>query len=157
MGYIALSRLPEWFYYIKASSDGTTNDLNTFSLAFAFVMILVAFMASIVLILLPISVAKWLAPFKGADSIDINFSSTNIEAVLFTVLGVYMFSWAIPDLAYNFLQYSAEVSVRYESPQLWQTKAQIVVTFIELAIASFLVFGSIRIQTFVRIFSEPKL
>ena len=157
MGYFALARLPEWFYYIKASSDGVTNELDGFSLVFAFVMIVVAFITSIVLILFPITVAKWLAPFKDADSFKVAISSQNVEAVLFSVIGIYIFSWEIPDLAYNFLQYSAEVSVRYESPQLWQTKAQIVVPFIELAIASYLLFGSLKLQKFVRKFTTPKL
>jgi hypothetical protein len=157
MGYFALARLPEWFYYIKASSDGVTDELDGFSFAFAFVMIVIAFLTSIVLVLFPVTVAKWLAPFKNADSFNVAVSSHNIEAVLFSVIGIYIFSWAIPDLAYNFLQYSAEVSVRYESPQLWQIKAQIAVTFIELAIASYLLFGSLKLQKFVRKFSTQKL
>ena len=157
MGYFALARLPEWFYYIKASSDGIPTELDGFSLVFAFVMIVAAFLISVLLILFPITVAKWLAPFKGADSFNANISSQNIESVLFSILGIYIFSWAIPDLAYNLLQYSAEVSIRYESPQLWQTKAQIAVTFLELALASCLVFGSLKLQKFVRKFSTPKL
>ena len=53
------------------------------------------------LIKFPITVSRWLLPKTTNDEPVFNGSIDDLRIAAFTVMGVYILSWAVPDLFYN--------------------------------------------------------
>lgn len=53
------------------------------------------------LIRFPVTVAGWLLPRTNNDEPLFNGSISDLSIAAFTILGVYILSWAIPDFFYN--------------------------------------------------------
>jgi len=62
------------------------------------VSLLVYFLAALVLIVFPVKIAKRLMPRSDEQAPLIQISAQELQVVAFTILGVYVLSWAIPDL-----------------------------------------------------------
>ncbi|MCV6613740.1 MAG: hypothetical protein OIF35_02105, partial [Cellvibrionaceae bacterium] len=58
-------------------------------------------LAAFVMIKFPRALASWILPKTKESDIDFNGSSRDVEISVFTIIGVYMLTWAIPDLLYN--------------------------------------------------------
>lgn len=125
-------------YYQMASS---LPEFNPFFVAggYAFTaMLMLAF--ALVFIKFPATVAGWLVPKIDKDSSTISGSLIELQLTGFTLLGVYILSWAIPDLIHN----SALLAVipHYDESYLISDRPydviNIVVTAVEIVIGLFL-------------------
>ncbi|MDQ2075171.1 hypothetical protein [Marinimicrobium sp. ABcell2] len=54
-----------------------------------------------ILIKFPVTVSRWLLPKSKDDEPVFNGSIDDLRIAAFTIIGVYILSWAIPDLFYN--------------------------------------------------------
>ncbi|UHQ53699.1 hypothetical protein [Microbulbifer sp. YPW16] len=99
----------------------------------------IIFAVSAIFMRFPMSVAGKLLPFESSHPISFSDRATDILAVAFCILGVYILSWALPDLVDNGIwlwYYTAErhqLGDRYAS-----TMITLLVTLVEIAIGLFL-------------------
>lgn len=108
----------------------------------ALIQVSLLFIASFLMFKFPVSLAKWLLPKTKENEVILDGSAKDIEISIFAVIGVYILSWAIPDLFHNGLWwwYSTHSEIR----GLWETgrgieyKMDQVVTVLEIAIGLYL-------------------
>ena len=95
------------------------------------------------LIKFPYFVASKLIPKTNVDNTQINWEEKLVERIGFVLLGVYILSWAIPDLIHivvYFVQnkdYSPNGTIDFAT-----NKLNFIVTLVEISIGLFLILGS---------------
>lgn len=65
------------------------------------VSLVVYFLAVLALIVFPASIAAKLIPKGDEQAPLVQVSAAELQVIAFTVLGVYILSWSLPDLVYN--------------------------------------------------------
>lgn len=117
-------------------------DTTLFGLSIWF-PVAITFLASIFLMMFPVSLAKWCLPRSSADTKDIDFSDATLVISGSVLMGIYVLSRAVPDLAYNVLflyqQYSLDP---HNNHHISETMIRALVTVIEIGIGVYLVIGS---------------
>jgi hypothetical protein len=103
---------------------------------------LLMFIFSILFIKFPATIAYRLLPKADKDSPKLSEDSSQIQLAGFTLLGIYILSWAIPDLIYNLAVLS--VIPFYDSSYSMGNRpydlVNLGVTIIEIIIGLYLVF-----------------
>lgn len=117
------------------------DDMQVFAYVAIFQVVLL-FIASFLMFKFPVSLAKWILPKTKDDEVALDGSAKDIEITIFTVIGIYILSWAIPDLFHNSIWwwYSAhsEISDMWEQGGSTQYIINQIVTVLELAIGLYL-------------------
>lgn len=122
-------------YFHRLGVDLSLPDAATLIM---FVSTLVGVVVAVVMWNYPEAIAKILSP-KGFESAGtINLDAKMLEVAGFTIIGVYILSWAVPDLFYNFwrLQLINENADGYSLPssEISETWAAILTTVLEIII-----------------------
>lgn len=97
--------------------------------------------ASVILIRFPSAIARWLIPETKKDDVVLNGSAKDIQTTLFCVLGIYILSWAVPDLFHNLLWLWFEARQRAgigEDREFSVVTLSLLVTLIEIAVGLYL-------------------
>jgi len=114
------------------------------------VPILIIYVVGLALVKFPISIAKIVLPRTSSQTENINISQNTITIAGTTILGVYLLTMALPDLAFNILliyqQYNYGLS---ENFQITETFIYLVSTGIEFGLGLYLVFGSKGLLNFI--------
>ena len=144
-GGTALTYILNYFQYSDADFKGGV------LMAIIFYMMVSAL--GLFLWFLPISVAKSFVPRSSDESYaEIGKSLAEWEKVAYTVIGVFVLSWAIPDLIYNastiYIIESADVMM--DQSKLRETYAYFLITIFEISIGLFLILGSEKLQKIIR-------
>lgn len=107
--------------------------------------------SSIVLIKFPICLAKLLIPRSGVESQSVDFSNNNLLYSGCVLLGLYIVSWAIPDLLFNImmLKQSSGFSLT-DTAGHHETIAFTYSTILEIMLGFWLILGSKGIQGVIR-------
>lgn len=116
--------------------------------AFAYIALFqvgLLFIASLFMFKFPVSLSKWILPKTNNNEIIFDGTIKDIEVSLFVIIGVYILSWAIPDLFHNGIWwwYSAHSGISGISGMFNQGSENEhiineVVTVIEIAIGLYL-------------------
>lgn len=107
---------------------------------------------ALVMIVLPVTVAKWLLPNTGTQSASLEDGAKALEVCAYTVLGIYILSWAVPDLIMNagmFLVAERNPGV-YGLRELIEIKASFGITVVEIGIGAYLALGAIKVSELLR-------
>ncbi len=93
---------------------------------------------------MPYAVSSLLIPKTHLDNTQINWEEKLVERIGFVLIGVYILSWAIPDVVDNIGYYFFYngFGMYSENPQLMETKLRLLVTLIEFGIGLLLAFGA---------------
>lgn len=94
-----------FFYYqqyqlvltVQSGGEGGLWLLVSIALAHFGVLLAVAFL----MLKFPVLVARWFLPKAKSDDTVFDGSANDIEVVAFVIIGIYILSWAIPDLFHN--------------------------------------------------------
>ncbi|WP_163832875.1 hypothetical protein [Spartinivicinus ruber] len=118
-----------------------------------FVSPLIMFIASILIIKFPVSIAKLLVPNSFADSPTLETDGKQIQIAGLVLLGVYILSWSVPDFFYNFLGlfYFKQFSSG-DANGLSQYWVGLVITLLEMLIGLYLAIGASGIYKLIRKF-----
>jgi Ca2+/Na+ antiporter len=107
---------------------------GTFGLAFAVICF--------ILIKFPLTVSRWLLPKSKDDEPVFNGSIDDLRIAAFTIIGVYIVSWAIPDLFYNvsmLVKLQSETAVKlYSSDSIIDFMIRTGMTVLEIFIGLYL-------------------
>jgi hypothetical protein len=133
-----LTGVPTWVNYVKEMKELVDSDLGNPVLYLTIVMYVFFAILALFAIKFPLTVSKMLISKDAADSVSLNMTPADLSVVCFTVLGVYILSWAFPDFVYNCFEYWANSSVRFETPELSNIKLTLAVTILEIAIGLYL-------------------
>lgn len=96
----------------------------------------------LVMIFFPITLSKRLVPQTSLDMPTITAAGAEFSETALCLLGIYILSWALPDLAYNLMIYNATYQTSDIFGSTVETKVSIAVTMIEIAIGLFLTLRS---------------
>lgn len=111
-------------------------------LMFYVVVGLIWLVTSFVLIRYPVAVAYILLPRTGSDEPVFNGSIDDLTTAAFTVLGIYILTWAIPDLFQHagslLLIKSERMANLYDENYLHSTLVTGAITIVEIGIGVFL-------------------
>lgn len=112
-------------------------EIPTLIISLAVAEVAAILIAGILLLKFPVSIARFLMP--KADEADpiLNGSAKDIQTAIFCVVGVYILSWAIPDLINNLLFWHAESKVTGDVTNS-DYKFLTIVTLVELVIGFYL-------------------
>ena len=125
------------------------------SLLFIFVIALFPILAAILLWFFPLTVATKIVPNIKKEIKASSLNASEIEAVAFSVMGLWVLTFAIPDVFYwvtfAFLLKNIEVGNLHLTPD---NVASIVTTVVELVIGFWLLLGSRGILGIVRRFRQ---
>jgi len=99
---------------------------------------------SFILIKFPVTVSHWILPKTNNDEPVFNGSIDDIRIAAFTIIGVYILSWAIPDFFYNasillFLNNEGAINT-YHAKEKIEYIIDEVITVLEIAIGLYLCF-----------------
>lgn len=114
-------------------------ELQTY-LTFAVIEVMFTLVFSLVFIKFPLSIAKLISP-RGVESV-VDFSG-NAKAIIdiFTcLLGVYILSWAIPDVFDNVIYILFNNENEFLAQSVRDTYISLYVTLVEIAIGAYLCF-----------------
>ncbi|WP_237057397.1 hypothetical protein [Microbulbifer sediminum] len=127
-------------HYASFAMMNYSDSVDTTPMAFlAVAELVIIFCASVVFIRFPISVAGKLIPFESSQPLSFSDRGADILAVSLCILGVYILSWALPDLVDNGLWLWYYTEERYQlSGQYTGTIIASIVTLVEIAIGLFL-------------------
>lgn len=108
----------------------------------ALIQVGLLFFASLLMFKFPVSLAKWLLPKSKENEVALDGSAKDIEVSIFAVIGVYILSWAIPDLFHNGLWWwystHSEISGMWKHGGPNEYKINQIVTVLEIAIGLYL-------------------
>lgn len=116
---------------------------NNFLTAYLFYNGLI-FVVSMIFILFPKSAAKLLIPIESDSSTEAQIDYQKLEACAFAILGMYVLSYAVPDLFYNaiFLMKVFVLQDQDWSDYSKQFTVNFIVTCIEIVIGLVLLLGT---------------
>lgn len=96
---------------------------------------LIFLLISLVMIIFPITVAKIIHPRSLSTSPDLAVNKDIFQATAFVVLGVYILSWATPDLVNNIIaMLNAKTYAPYDEANIAYIWNAIITTLVELGI-----------------------
>ncbi len=102
----------------------------------------ILFVASLIMFKFPVSFAKWLLPKTKENEVVFDGTAQDIEISIFTIIGVYILSWAIPDLFNNGIWWwystHSEFSGMWEQGGGTEYIINQIVTALEIAIGLYL-------------------
>lgn len=128
---------------------------NNVSLMFIFLLGLFPILAAVLLWFFPLTVAGRIIPNIKSKTSTSKLSAGEIEVVAFSVMGLWVLTFAIPDTFYwvtfVLLLKNVEVGNVHLTPD---NIASIVTTIVELAIGFWLLFGSRGVFAIVRRFRQ---
>ena len=129
------SSIQQWKYINPGESIALS--LTVFSVIGIILLILAYF-----LIKYPTIVAKWILPKPQSNEPVFNGSISDLNIAAFTILGVYILSWSIPDFFYNgsmifYLNYTG-VEDLYNNDSLNTHIINQVITVLEISIGLYL-------------------
>ncbi len=107
------------------------------------VLALVTAVIGLFFVKFPYVISSKLIPSTKFDTTQIEWEEKLIERVSFVLLGVFILSWAIPDVIYNiifFIQYKTH-SPNFDV-DFTENKINLFITVVEIGIGVFLVLGS---------------
>ena len=108
----------------------------------ALVQVGLLFIASFLMFKFPVSLAKWLLPKTKGCEVVLDGSAKDIEVSIFVVIGVYILSWAIPDLFNNGLWWwystHSDNSGMWEQGEGHKYIINQIITVLEIAIGLYL-------------------
>ena len=108
----------------------------------ALIQVGLLFIASFLMFKFPVSLAKWLLPKTKENEVVFDGSAKDIEISIFTIIGVYILSWAIPDLFHNGIWWwystHSEISGMWEQGGGNEYIINQIVTVLEIAIGLYL-------------------
>lgn len=108
----------------------------------ALIQVGLLFIVSLLMCKFPVSLAKWLLPKTKGNEVALDGTAKDIEVSIFTIFGVYILSWAIPDLFNNGIWWW--YSTHIEISGMWGQGAgseyiiNQIVTVLEIAIGLYL-------------------
>ncbi len=104
----------------------------------ALVQVALLFVASILMFKFPVLLSKWLLPKTKENEVILDGTAKDIEVSIFVVIGVYILSWAIPDLFHNGLWWwyssHSQISNMWEQGTKSEYIINQIVTVLEIAI-----------------------
>lgn len=108
----------------------------------ALIQVSLLIIASVLMFKFPVSLAKWILPKTKENEVSLDGSAKDIEVSIFAAIGVYILSWAIPDLFHNGLWWwystQSEISSMWEQGGPNEYKINQIVTVLEIAIGLYL-------------------
>ena len=110
--------------------------------------------AALLMLKFPVSVSKFLLPKSEDGGPILDGSARDIEISLLTVIGVYILTWAVPDLFYNGIWWW--YSEHGETSNLWDQRGpneyaiNQIVTVIEIAIGLYLCLRANGLSNLIR-------
>ena len=147
-------RLLGIYFFIDASRTGiyqyqtflqfqstSQSDMAVFTY-FAIIQVVLLFLASLLMLKFPVSIAKWLLPKTHDNEVAFDGSTRDIEISIFSIVGVYILSWAIPDLFHNSIWWW--YSTQSDISDMWDRVGEseyiinLAVTVVEAAIGLYL-------------------
>lgn len=133
--------------------SGVTNWLATYGIGYVLgdnletkllVLLLnsIPFVLSLIFIALPVAIAKIILPVTSAASPELESDGRSIQYAGLTILGVYILSYAIPDLIYNILSIFVITRSKVDlGESQYSYVVNFVATVIELGIGVYLIIG----------------
>lgn len=105
--------------------------------------IILIFVLALTFLKFPNIVARKLLPQESEEKIELSKNGENLLSVALCIIGVYIFSWAVPDLINNgmWLAYFSDRAYTSDSNYAETVIVQIT-TVVEILIGSFLCFGA---------------
>lgn len=154
-----MSQLPRWVQMLHELSAGQFGGLESgFGQEQKFVIYLGFFallISAFVLIFFPTTIAKLISPKQASAPSAITADKQMIQRTAFTILGVYILSWAIPDLIANLLQLWVLGRFPDSNPATsYLVGTDLATTLVEIGIGVYLVFGSTGVIGLIRKFRE---
>ncbi len=150
LAFTLLRQIPQSWLYITQISDGGASVAKYISC----VSIAVVLIASILMIKFPYSLAYLLAPSLKDKEVDFNDGVKNIEVVGITIIGVYILTWAIPDLFYSVIGLWGSYKIYGMAlADTFSTWLSFGITVLEIAIGLFCVVGArgiVRVINYLR-------
>ena len=114
--------------------------------------------AGLFMVKFPISTAKWILPKTKDNEIALDGSVKDIEVSLFSVIGVYILSSAIPDFFYNGLWWwyssHSQISGMWEQGGENEYIIDQIVTVLEISIGIYLCLRAQGLSTLLRRFHQ---
>lgn len=105
IGIVFILDVVQFFAYSYTTTQqwmyGNPGESAAMWLAFYGVIGFILVAACFFLIKFPMTVSRWLLPKSEGDEPIFNGSIDDLRIAAFTIIGVYILSWAIPDFFYN--------------------------------------------------------
>lgn len=139
----ALTSLPSAFSLLSTYSTNVGMEADYIVKAIVYANVLIFAIASFFLTKFPITISGFLIPvdIKSASTASVESSVLSIAA--FTITGIYILSWSLPNLLFNSLALYNMSRLNFtDGLQYSETTINIVVNFVEIAIALYLVLGA---------------
>lgn len=135
-------------------------DMSLFAYV-SFGLVVLMLMASITMIKYPAFLSRWILPKTKEDEVIFDGTAKDIEVSIFTVIGVYILSWTIPDFVQNALWWwyssHSRISGMWQQGRGNEYIIDQIVTVLEMAIGFYLCFRSQGISTLLRKLREAGL
>lgn len=105
---------------------------------------------SFLFIKFPATVSRWLLPKTQDESTVIKGSFDEFQGVCLVIIGIYILTWAVPDLVHNIsrIVFLGEL-YEYNDLSRREDKLYLFSTLVEILVGLFLVFGSRGISSLV--------
>jgi hypothetical protein len=116
------------------------------SLNYVALIMLAVLLLLVILFLKPLPIAKLIMPGDANEKLDWNLNINDIQAVAFSVLGLYLVANSLTDLAY-WIYFLTQLLQEHPGSELTiEQKANIVELIIEFVVGLYLLFGSSGLQ-----------
>ena len=145
--YSTLDRVPKWvvdIFNMKKEYQWAGMHVPNYTamLSATGFLLVSSILLSIFMIKFPITFARLLSPYPEDAYPVADFKDQKIQAIAFSIIGLYMVTDAFPYLVYNIVSYWGSPSYQKETLDLIKIKAYFVSNVIQIAIGVYLVFGS---------------
>jgi len=132
----------EYFQSLNIVGISDTHGMGLY-LTIASIEVLFLAIAAAIFIKFPLTLAKWLSPASSTEDLSFSKNSNAILDVLVCLLGIYILSWAIPDLVDNSLFIHLNKDNEFQTQAVSDTYVALYTTVVEIGIGvCFAVWGS---------------
>jgi hypothetical protein len=139
--FISLSNLISYIARITTLDPYTHyGQSDAYAAGFAFLVLIIA---ALICFIFPIKIATWLLPRETNPSPVLNGELETIQLAAFTIIGVAIIAFGLPDLISNvILVYVRQNFENQDLSSLYWSYGQIFITLIKISIGSYLTFGA---------------
>ena len=147
---------PSWLTEIKQLKENSTYSVDPgISMNLYYFSAIAILLIAIIMIVLPVSIAKILATKSSSNSPLLEEKGEAIQIAGFTIIGVYILTWAIPDLLLNALViFELKMYTPSDSLGLTQAVHSEIVTLVEIGIGLYLTLSAQGVTKLIRKFRE---
>lgn len=106
-------------------------------------------LTGLICIKFPVSIAKYVVPTSSVNQPTINLNSNDFSNLAITILGLYILSWAIPDVIYNALMIIKGNYFNSSNAEIYEFVINEAATMIELSIGLYLTLSSAGVNILI--------